>query len=111
MFSPPPGASVRATRLAGLKGLLVAVVLLAGSCLVVGLIPTTYRRLLARAVAPLWLFALIIIVASVDRAVFGGAPSSGSRRWLRLVLALAVTAVIIGGLSVGAIVVALRWHL
>jgi hypothetical protein len=105
LFRPPPDASAKEVRLAGVKGVGAGIALAAVASFAIALVPLGPRTIVARAVVPFLLLALMLIIIGGYRALFGVETQSGRTRWSRLALLVCFSLVVVALMAVASVVV------
>jgi hypothetical protein len=108
LFSPPRGASARDVRIAAAKGIAVGIALAGGGTLALGLLTPGPREIAARAVVPILIFALVLVVVGIYRAIFGLESETSRAGWRRMTVLACISLCVVALMAAAAIPIA-RW--
>lgn len=104
LFRPASGASARDIRIAAAKGIALA----GGGTLLLGLLAHRPREVAALAVLPLLIFALVLVIVSIYRAIFGLESETTPAGWGRIAVLILVSLCVVALMAAAAILIA-RW--
>lgn len=108
LFSPPKGASGREVRIAGAKGVALGIGLAGGGTLALGLLTPRPREIAVRAVVPMLIFALVLVIVGIYRAIFGLESETSRAGWRRVTVLVCISLCVVALMAAAAIPIA-RW--
>lgn len=103
LFRPSQDASQSDVRLAGVKGVVVGIVLASAGSLAMGLMPLRTRAGIGSVFLPFLVFGAMLIIFGCYRAIFGLESNTGRAGWLRVLLVICVSSGVAALMALAAI--------
>jgi hypothetical protein len=95
-------------RIAAAKGIVLGIALAGGGALCLGLLGRRPREVAARAIAPIWIFALVLIIVNIYRAIYGLESETSPAGWRRIAVLICISLCVVTLMIAAAIPIA-RW--
>lgn len=108
LFRLSKGASARDVRIAAAKGIAFGIALAGGGTLALALLAQRPREIAARALAPILVFALVLVIVSTYRAIYGLESETSPAGWRRITVLICLSLCVVVLMVAAAIPIA-RW--